>query len=143
VSVAGVARRQNRRGYGYGLAGAAAVGTAGAIAANSYYGSAPVEQDPGYYGGGPGYGVAGYGYRGGGPYRNAGYYGRAGYGGVGANSLAYYGGPANDAGRGYSYHGEGYVAPNVWSPLYTSRNGMKCEPGTAVQLEDGHTYPCQ
>ncbi len=47
VSVAGVARRQNRRAaYGYGVgagvAGAAAVATAGAVAAAS----------PGYYGGG-------------------------------------------------------------------------------------------
>src|SRR6185437_4467162 len=46
VSVAGVARRQTRRAvYGYGVAGAAAVGAAATVAAGSYYGS------PGYYGG--------------------------------------------------------------------------------------------
>src|SRR6266850_2242402 len=50
VSVAGVARRQNRRAvYGAGLAGAAVVGTAAAVAAAPYYGGA------GYYSGGPYY----------------------------------------------------------------------------------------
>jgi len=63
VSVAGVARRQNRRaayGYGYGavgagVVGAAAVGTAAAIAAtspNQGWGTGP------YYGGRPYYGGA-------------------------------------------------------------------------------------
>nr|WP_249145999.1 hypothetical protein [Bradyrhizobium diazoefficiens] len=61
LSVAGVARRQTRRayGYGYGAAGAAAVGaavvgTAAAVAATRYYGG------PGYYAGGPYYPAAGY-----------------------------------------------------------------------------------
>src|SRR5262249_56825196 len=53
VSVAGVARRQTRRAYGYGVAGAAvgaaAVGAA-AVAAGSYYGG---PYRTGYYGGGP------------------------------------------------------------------------------------------
>jgi hypothetical protein len=50
VSVAGVARRQNRRAvYGAGLAGAAVVGTAAAVAAAPYYGGA------GYYSGSPYY----------------------------------------------------------------------------------------
>src|SRR5260370_18700048 len=54
VSVAGVARRQTRRAvYGAGIAGAAVIGTAGAIAAAPYYGGA------GYYSGGP---YAAYGY---------------------------------------------------------------------------------
>jgi len=54
VSVAGVARRQTRRAvYGAGIAGAAVIGTAGAIAAAPYYGGA------GYYAGGP---YAAYGY---------------------------------------------------------------------------------
>ncbi len=60
VSVAGVARRQNRRagygyGYGAGVAGAAAVGTAAAVAATSPsqgWGTGP------YYGGRPYYGGA-------------------------------------------------------------------------------------
>jgi hypothetical protein len=73
VSVAGVARRQTRRAvYGYGLAGAAAVGAAATVAAGSYYGS------PGYYGG---------------PYQT-GYYGRpyqTGYYG-GSYQTGYYGG---------------------------------------------------
>ena len=85
VSVAGVARRQNRRAYRYdaagiagpmavnyaGLAGAAgtaavagtAVGT-GALAANAYYGG-PIETSPfylqrAYYANGPWYGVDGW-----------------------------------------------------------------------------------
>jgi hypothetical protein len=75
VSVAGVARRQNRRAaYGYGagvvgagVAGAAAVGTAAAVAATSpnwgwgggqYYGGAGYYGGQGYYGGS----YAGYGY---------------------------------------------------------------------------------
>jgi hypothetical protein len=54
VSVAGVARRNTRRAvYGAGIAGAAVIGTAGAIAAAPYYGGA------GYYSGGP---YAAYGY---------------------------------------------------------------------------------
>jgi hypothetical protein len=59
VSVAGVARRHTRRSvYGAGIAGAAVVGTAAAVAAAPSYGS-------GYYTGGPYYGRAGYA---GGPY---------------------------------------------------------------------------
>ena len=72
VSVAGVARRHNRRAYGYSVAGAAAVGAA-AVAANSYYGynnpnagyyaGSPYYQGSGYYTGGP-YGAYGsYGYQ--------------------------------------------------------------------------------
>src|ERR1700756_461442 len=61
MSVAGVARRHNRRAvYGAGLASAAVVGTAGAVAAAPYYGGA------GHYAGGPYYG--GTGYYSGGPY---------------------------------------------------------------------------
>ena len=66
VSVAGVARRQNRRaaygygGYGYGVAGAAAIGTGAAVAATRPWG----------WGGGP---YAGTGYYGGGAYAGTGY----------------------------------------------------------------------
>jgi hypothetical protein len=82
VSVAGVARRQNRRAaYGYGagavgagVAGAAAVGTAVAVGAAT---------SPGWgWGGGPYYtgtGYTGTGYYGGGPYYRGGAWG-AGYG---------------------------------------------------------------
>lgn len=55
VSVAGVARRHNRRGYGYGVAGAAAVGAAAGVAAAPYYAGAgyggPYYHGP--YSGGP------------------------------------------------------------------------------------------
>jgi hypothetical protein len=58
ASVAGVARRQTRRSYGHGVAGAAAVGaavvgTAAAVGAAGYYGG------PGYYSGGPANGYYG------------------------------------------------------------------------------------
>jgi hypothetical protein len=68
VSVAGVARRQNRRAaYGAGVVGAgaaavgtaAAIGTAGAIAATSPnwgWGGNPYQTGTGYYAGGPYYG---------------------------------------------------------------------------------------
>src|SRR5438105_5047635 len=62
VSVAGVARRHNRRAvYGAGVvgAGAAAVGTAGAVAATSPnwgWGGNPYQTGTGYYAGGPYYG---------------------------------------------------------------------------------------
>lgn len=68
VSGAGVARRQTRRAaygaYGAGIAGAAVVGTAAAVAASPYYGGA------GYYSGGPYYQGAGYAR---GPYAAYGY----------------------------------------------------------------------
>jgi hypothetical protein len=79
VSVAGVARRQNRRAvYGAGVvgAGAAAVGTAAAVAATSPnwgWGGDPYRTGTGYYAGGPYYS---------GPVRGAraAYYGGAGVG---------------------------------------------------------------
>src|ERR1700761_5948522 len=61
MSVAGVSRRQHRRGYGYGGygagavgvgLGAAAVGTAAAVAATSpYWGGGPYYSGAGYAGG--------------------------------------------------------------------------------------------
>jgi len=85
VSGAGVARRSNRRAaYGYGVAGAAAVGTAAAVAANSrygapgaYYGGGPYYPGTGYYTGGPAY--QGTGYHVGGPYAAYGGYGYQDY----------------------------------------------------------------
>ena len=62
ASAAGVARRHNRRAvYGAGVvgAGAAAVGTAGAVAATSPnwgWGGNPYQTGTGYYAGGPYYG---------------------------------------------------------------------------------------
>jgi len=94
VSVAGVARRQNRRAaYGAGVvgAGAAAVGTAAAVAATSPnwgWGGDPYRTGTGYYAGSP-YGGPYYG----GPAvrgARAAYYG--GYAGVGASPV---GGPGS------------------------------------------------
>jgi hypothetical protein len=54
-------------------------------------------------------------YGGGGPYASSGPYG----------SYAYYGGPG------------------VWSQDYAARNGIICQPGTMVRLEDGLMHRCQ
>jgi hypothetical protein len=123
VSVAGVARRQNRRAaYGYGVvgagvAGAAAVGTAAAVAATSPnwgWGTGP------YYGGGA----------------STGYYGDA----YAAQNDPYYGQPHyvvrayHDMSPYYGYSG--------WDH-YKTRNGIGCEPGGTVKLGDGLTHVCQ
>jgi len=121
VSVAGVARRQNRRAaYGYGagavgagLAGAAVVGTAAAVAATS-----------------PGWG----------------YYGNRPYVGSGALAAnAYYGGPVETgpfyAQRAYYGRGPGY-GYNGWSD-YRARNGIVCDPGTMIKGDDGLMHVCQ
>jgi hypothetical protein len=135
VSVAGVARRHNRRAYyGAGAVGAgavavgtaAAIGTAGAVAATSPnwgWGGNPYQTGTGYYAGGPYYGGAVPGaraaYYGGGPntrgglvggddsgtYAGSPYYGGAGgpyYGGgvLGARA-AYYGGGGYPTAGGY------------------------------------------
>lgn len=63
-------------------------------------------------------------YYGGGPY--------AYYGGNGPN--AYYGG-----GSPYGYYG----GPGVWSQDYATRNGIICQPGTMVRLDDGLMHRCQ
>ena len=78
VSVAGVARRQTRRAvYGAGIAGAAVVGTAAAVAAAPYYGGTGYNTGSRYYGG-AGYYAGGPNYQGnryntGGPYAAYGY----------------------------------------------------------------------
>ena len=111
VSVAGVARRQNRRAaYGAGVvgAGAAAVGTAAAVAATSPnwgWGGAPYRTGTGYYAGGPYYG---------GPVRGAraAYYG--GNAGVGASPVIQPGGvsSANHAQYMKNLHDSGYNTKN-------------------------------
>jgi hypothetical protein len=92
VSVAGVARRQTRRAvYGAGVvgAGAAAVGTAGAVAATSPnwgWGGNPYQTGTGYYAGGPYYGGSVRGAR-------AAYYGgypSAAWGGVSSSDYTLY-----------------------------------------------------
>lgn len=123
VSVAGVARRQNRRaayGYGYGAAavgaGAVAVGTAAAVAATQ----------PWNWGSGP-------------------YYNRpyVGSGAMAAN--AYYGGPI-DAQPFYlqrAYYGNGpWYSYSGWAD-YKTRNGLVCDPGTMIKGSDGLMHVCQ
>jgi hypothetical protein len=126
-SVAGVARRQNRRAaYGYGVgagvATAAAVGTAASVAVTAplgwggYYGSGP------YVGTGP-YVVTGAlaarAYYGGGPIQTSPFY----------LQRAYY---AN--GPWYGYSG--------WDD-YKTRNALACEPGALFKRDDGLMHVCQ
>jgi hypothetical protein len=60
----------------------------------------------------------------------AAYYGSGG-------PYAYYGG---DGGGGpYGYYG----GPGAWSQDYAARNGIICQPGTLVRLEDGLMHRCQ
>jgi hypothetical protein len=99
-------------------AGAAAVG-AGAVAAGA---------TAAYYaGGGPTYGAGGPYYNGSGPY-------------------AYYDGNAPYVGSGPTYTGGTYAyysGPGVWSQEYAARNGIICQPGTLIRLEDGLMHRCQ
>lgn len=72
----------------------------------------------------------------------------AGAAAVGAGAVAagataaYYGG-----GGPYAYYGgDGgsyYSGPGAWSQDYATRNGIICQPGTMVRLEDGLMHRCQ
>ena len=53
----------------------------------------------------------------------------------GGGPYAYYGGP----GYGDAYYG----GPGAWSQDYAARNGIICQPGTLVRLEDGLMHRCQ
>ena len=65
----------------------------------------------------------------------AAYYGGSGpYAGPGSGSYAYYGG-----GSPAAYYG----GPGIWSQDYAARNGIICQPGTLVRLEDGLMHRCQ
>ena len=57
------------------------------------------------------------------------------YGGGGP--YAYYG--ADGGGSPYGY----YSGPGAWSEDYAARNGIICQPGTMVRLEDGLMHRCQ
>ena len=57
------------------------------------------------------------------------------YGGGGP--YAYYGGPGGYSGAAY------YGGPGVWSQDYATQNGIICQPGTLVRLEDGLMHNCQ
>jgi hypothetical protein len=134
VSVAGVARRQYRRGgygYGAGVVGAGVVGTAAAVAATSPgwgWGGSPYDSGTGYYGGHP-------------HYR---------HGALGARA-AYYGGAPYAAstsdGQPWSlwaaYHADGpWYGFSGWED-YKARGGIVCDPGTLVKADNGLMYHCQ
>jgi hypothetical protein len=55
-------------------------------------------------------------------------------------TAAYYGG-----GGPYAYYGGPgvYSGPGVWSQDYAARNGIICQPGTMVRLDDGLMHRCQ
>jgi hypothetical protein len=55
---------------------------------------------------------------------------------AGGGPYAYYGG----GGDGGAY---GYYGPGAWSQDYAARNGIICQPGTMVRLEDGLMHRCQ
>ena len=57
------------------------------------------------------------------------------YGGGGP--YAYYGGDGGGGPYGY------YSGPGAWSQDYAARNGIICQPGTLVRLDDGLMHRCQ
>jgi len=57
------------------------------------------------------------------------------YGGGGP--YAYYGGDGGGGPYGY------YSGPGAWSQDYATRNGIICQPGTMVRLDDGLMHRCQ
>jgi hypothetical protein len=74
----------------------------------------------------------------------------AGVAAVGAGAVAagataaYYG----SGGGPYAYYADGgsaayYGGPGVWSQDYVARNGIICQPGTMVRLDDGLMHRCQ
>jgi hypothetical protein len=144
VSVAGVARRQNRRAaYRYdaaGIAGPMAVDYAGIAAASAGTAAAVGAATS------PGWGWGGNPYYASGPYAGGPYYGRGAYG-----ARAYYAPPPaapstesapawnlytayRDNGPFYGYSG--------WSD-YKARGGIGCDPGTVYKTENGVHYICQ
>jgi len=65
-------------------------------------------------------------------------------------TAAYYGGSGPYAGPGsdsYAYGGGSpdvyYGGPGIWSQDYAARNGIICQPGTLIRLEDGLMHRCQ
>jgi len=126
LSVAGVARRQNRRAaYGYG-AGAVGAGVVGAGLAGTAAVAAAATQPWGW--GDPGYNR-------GGPY----------VGGRALAANAYYGGPVETSPfyleRAYHANGPWY-GYNGWSD-YKARAAIVCDPGSLVKGGDGQMHVCQ
>jgi hypothetical protein len=118
VSVAGVARRQNRRaaygyGYGAGVAGAAAVATAGAVAAATA---------PAYWGGQTTWGGQNWGDA------------------YAAQTDPRFGQP-HYVRRAYA-GASPYYGYTGWQD-YSGRNFIKCQPGSLTKLDDGQMYLCQ
>ncbi len=115
MSVAGVARRQNRR---------AVVGTAAAVGAASYYAGSGYHDDA----------DASHHY---GSVRaaRAAYYGGASADSIPAGGLPHY--------AVHAYHADGpWYGYSGWDD-YAARNGIKCAPGTLVKLDDAQMYICQ
>jgi hypothetical protein len=56
---------------------------------------------------------------------------------AGGGPYAYYGGDGGGSPYGY------YSGPGAWSQDYAARNGIICQPGTMVRLEDGLMHRCQ
>jgi hypothetical protein len=123
MSVAGVARRHNRRAghYAAGAIGAGAVvaGTAAVAAATA----------PNYYGWG----------------NNAGGYnnnwGNNTWGGAYAAQTDPYFGQAHYVHRAYYGHSP-YYGHSGWED-YKARNSLACDPGSLTKLSDGQMYLCQ
>jgi hypothetical protein len=73
----------------------------------------------------------------------------AGAAAVGAGAVAAGATAAYYAGGGpYAYYGGSspsayYGGPGVWSQDYAARNGIICQPGTMVRLDDGLMHRCQ
>jgi hypothetical protein len=65
----------------------------------------------------------------------------AGAAAAGATAAYYGSGPyAYYRGNGpYGYYG----GPGIWSQDYATRNGIICQPGTMVRLDDGLMHRCQ
>ena len=69
---------------------------------------------------------------------------------AGATAAYYAGGGPYNAGSAYAYYGGNgpyagayYSGPGVWSQDYAARNGIICQPGTLIRLEDGLMHRCQ
>ena len=68
-------------------------------------------------------------------------------------TAAYYAGSRPYAGNAYAYYGSNgpyagsgaawYSGPGVWSQDYAARNGIICQPGSMIRLEDGLMHRCQ
>jgi hypothetical protein len=117
MSVAGVARRHNRRAAYY---------TAGAIGAGAVVASTVAAATaPNYYGWG----------------NNANNWGNNNWSGAYAAQTDPYFGQAHYVYRAYPGHSP-YYGYSGWGD-YKARNGIACDPGSLTKFSDGHTYYCQ